>query len=110
MEWLVWPVWPVKRRQTMIVLNVTYKCKPEMREDFMEAIITEGIDVACRAESGNMKYEYYYPAEEGDELLLIEKWTDADALAAHWKQEHYLRLGELKKEFVNETVVEKFVV
>ena len=57
-----------------------------------------------------MKYEYYYPAEEGDELLLIEKWTDADALAAHGKQEHYLRLGELKKEFVNETVVEKFVV
>ena len=69
----------------MIVLNVTYKCKPEMREDFMEAIITEGIDVACRAESGNMKYEYYYPAEEGDELLLIEKWTGA--LFEAWRAE-----------------------
>ena len=94
----------------MIVLNVSYKCKPEMRDDFMEAIITEGIDVACRAEAGNLKYEYYYPVEDDDALLLIEKWTNDDALAAHGKQEHYLRLGELKKEYVKETVVEKFEV
>ena len=94
----------------MIVLNVSYKCKPEMRDDFMEAIITEGIDVACRAEAGNLKYEYYYSAEDDDEILLIEKWTDAGALAAHGKQEHYLRLGELKQEYVKETVVEKFEV
>ena len=93
----------------MIVLNVTYKCKPEMREEFLEMIYTEGIDVACRAENGNLKYDYYTPADGSDDLLLIEKWRDADALAAHGKQPHYARLGELKAEFVNETVIEKFV-
>ena len=35
----------------MIVLNVTYKCKPDMREEFLEMIYTEGIDEASRAES-----------------------------------------------------------
>ena len=39
----------------MIVLNVTYKCKPDMRDEFLEMIMTEGIDVASRAEAGNIK-------------------------------------------------------
>ena len=42
----------------MIVLNVTYKCKPDMREEFLEAIISEGLDEASRAEEGNFKYDY----------------------------------------------------
>ena len=42
----------------MIVLNVTYKCKAGMREKFLEKIVSEGIDVACRAEAGNIKYDY----------------------------------------------------
>ncbi len=94
----------------MIVLNVTYKCRPGMREAFLEAIRAEGIDEASRAEAGNFKYDYYLPFGGGDELLLVEKWQDADALAAHGKQPHFLRLGALKAEYVNETVIEKFVL
>lgn len=92
----------------MIVLNVTYKCKPDMREEFLEAIMTEGIDVACRSEEGNIKYDYYIPTDGSDDLLLVEKWQEADALALHGKQPHFLRLGELKAEFVNETIIEKY--
>ncbi|MBQ5991792.1 MAG: antibiotic biosynthesis monooxygenase [Clostridia bacterium] len=94
----------------MIVLNVTYKCRPGMREAFLEAIRAEGIDEASRAEAGNLKYDYYLPFGGGDELLLVEKWQDADALAAHGRQPHFLRLGALKAEYVNETVIEKFVL
>ncbi len=92
----------------MIVLNVTYKCKPGMREEFLKMIMAEGIDIACRAEAGNIKYDYYIPYEESDELLLVEKWIDADALAEHGKQPHYIRLGELKSEYVSDTTVEKY--
>ena len=94
----------------MIVLNVTYKCRPGMREAFLEAIRAEGIDEASRAEAGNLKYDYYLPFGSGDELLLVEKWQDADALAAHGRQPHFLRLGALKAEYVNETVIEKIVL
>ena len=55
----------------MIVLNVTYKTKPGMREAFLEAIRAEGIDEASRAEAGNLKYDYYLPFGGGDELLLV---------------------------------------
>ena len=94
----------------MIVLNVTYKCKPEMREEVLEMIMTEGIDVACRAEAGNIKYDYYIPVDGRDELLLVEKWRDADALKEHGRQEHYARLGELKPAYVIDTVIEKYVI
>lgn len=92
----------------MIVLNVTYKCKPDMRDEFLEMIMSEGIDDACRAEDGNIKYDYYLALNDSDELLLVEKWRDAEALALHSKQPHFARLGELKKEFVNDTIIEKF--
>ena len=92
----------------MIVLNVTYKCKPGMREKFLEVIKTEGIGAACRAEEGCIKYDYYLPVDGSEDLLLVEKWQDADALAAHGKQPHLARLGELKPTFVDDTVIEKF--
>ena len=94
----------------MIVLNVTYKCRPGMREAFLDRIRAEGIDAACRAEAGNIKYDYYTAADDGDDLLLVEKWRDAEALAEHGKQPHFARLGELKSEYVRDTVIEKFVL
>ncbi len=94
----------------MIVLNVTYKCKPEMRAEFLEMIMTEGIDIACRAEEGNIKYDYYLPIDNENELLLVEKWRDPDAFASHSRQPHFARLGELKSEYVNDTIIEKFEI
>ena len=92
----------------MIVLSVTYECKPGAREEFLEMIMTNGIDVASRAETGNIKYDYYMPVESEDEMLLVEKWTDADALASHSKQPHFVKLGELKREYVIDTIIERF--
>ena len=94
----------------MIVLNVTYKCKHEMRDEFLEMIMAEGIDVACRAEEGNEKYDYYIPVDGSDDLLLVEKWVDAEALARHGKQLHFARLGELKARYVDDTIIEKYEI
>lgn len=92
----------------MIVLNVTYKCRPELREAFLERIRKEGIDAASRAEAGNLKYDYYIPFAASDDLLLIEKWADEDALKAHAETPHYARLKELKPAYVTDTLVERF--
>ncbi len=92
----------------MIVLNVTYSCRPGMRDEFLQKIREEGIDAVSRAEEGNRKYDYYIPAGGGDELLLIEKWSGADAIAAHGRQPHFARLGELKPLYVIETHIERF--
>ena len=92
----------------MIVLNVTYKCRPGMREEFLERIMTEGIDAASRGEEGNLKYDYYLPFDGGDELLLVEKWRDGEALKTHAAAPHFKRLGEIKSEYVLETAIERY--
>ena len=92
----------------MIVLNVTYRCKPDGRESFLKAILAEGIDAACRAEEGNIQYDYFIPLNGEDRLLLVEKWRDAEALKRHGQQPHFKRLGELKPEYVIDTVIERF--
>ena len=92
----------------MIVLNVTYKCKADKRVDYLAAIQKEKIDEASRAEDGCSKYEYYTSITHLDEVLLIEKWKDAEAIEFHKEQKHFARLGELKVEYVDETIIEKF--
>ena len=94
----------------MIVLNVTYRCKPDMREPFLERILAEGIDAACRAEAGNIRYDYYLPFDGGDELLLVEKWKDAEALDRHHSLPHFLSLSAFKGEYVTDTRAERFEV
>ena len=100
----------LEKEKTMIVLNVVYKCRPGLREEFLQTIKAEGIDAASRAEEGNIKYDYYLPVDCSDELLLLEKWRDADALAEHGRQPHFARLGQLKPDYVLDTGIEKFEV
>ena len=73
----------------MEILNVTYKCKEGMRKEFLETIKAEGLDEASRAEAGNIKYDFYF-AE------------------SHNTEPHFKRFGELKAEFVQETVLERY--
>ncbi len=92
----------------MINLIVTYHCKPGMREKFVEAIKKEGLDQASLNEEGNMgRYHYYYPVDSADDLLLLETWRDEAAQKEHMAAAHFKRLGELKPEYVIETVIEK---
>lgn len=94
----------------MIVLNVTYKCKPNMRQAFLERLKAEGIDTASRQDKGCIKYDYYFPTDDSIDLLLVEKWQDAEALAEHSRKPHLAKLGEFKSEYVVDTTVEKYEV
>ena len=94
----------------MVVLNVIYKAVSENLEEFLEAVYTEGLDEASRNEEGNIKYDYYFPADNGDELLLVEKWRDEAAFEQHKSEPHFKRLGELKDSLGIETVMDIFTV
>ena len=92
----------------MEILNVTYKCKAGKREKFLETIKAEGLDAASRAEAGNIKYDFYFAEADPDELFLFEKWRDEESVKSHNAEPHFRRFGELKAEFVIETVLERY--
>ncbi len=93
----------------MVVLNVTYKCKSGKREEFLEAVKTEKIGELCRQEEGNIRYDFYLSAEDPDGMMLLEQWADEGILSKHQQQPHFKRMGELKKDFVEETIFEKYI-
>ena len=57
---------------------------------------------------GNYYYDFYHSAEKEDEVMLLEKWENQEVLDLHCKQPHYQRIGELKEQYVVDTVIEKY--
>lgn len=77
-------------------LNVTYRMKPAMREEFLTAVTGSGLLAAIRAEEGCLEYRYYRSVEDDDVLLLVERWTDRAAQKRHTSHPNMARLAEVK--------------
>ena len=90
-----------------IVLCVSYKAKPGMREAFLQEIESPEIQQKVEREEGCIRYEYYRSVQDEDELLLVEKWESEEHQAEHVKQPHMAALRELKEQYVVSTHVEK---
>jgi quinol monooxygenase YgiN len=45
-----------------------------------------------RAEPGNLLYTIYQSENDPNEIILHERYTDADAVEAHKKSDHYQRI------------------
>jgi len=91
-----------------IMLLVTYKLKPQAREYFLgEVAAAEILQKTCR-EDGALRYDYYLSAADADAVLLVERWSSAEAQAAHLQTAHIAELKRIKEKYVLETVVEKF--
>lgn len=92
------------------VFNVTYILKEGMLDDFLEQLYTIGVARKSRAEDGCMGYEYYTSIDDPEKLFLLEHWRDAAAQEAHTKTAHFKALGEIKDEYVKDTIIEKFII
>ena len=94
----------------MTVLNVTYAAQKDKLSSFLKTAKEEGLDAASRHEPGNLKYDFYFPDDGADELLLVEKWRDEEAFEQHKREPHFRRLGELKEAFGIETSMDIFSI
>ena len=92
----------------MYTIYVVFKCLPEKREGFVEAVKQEGILRAIRAEDGCLRYDYYFSEADENELLLIEAWETKKHQQIHMEQPHMARLRNLKDGYVESTVLGEF--
>ncbi|MBP7176317.1 MAG: antibiotic biosynthesis monooxygenase [Thermoclostridium sp.] len=91
-----------------LLMHVTYKVKEGRRDEFIQKVKDLGIMVASKQEPGNLFYEYYYPIDDVNSVLLVEAWTNTDSQVQHTKTEHFKVLSELKNEYVEITQIKKF--
>ena len=60
-------------------------------------MISSGIVDRVRKEPGNEKYEYFFPMEDKEIVLLIDKWKSKEALDEHHKSEMMKEIAKLKR-------------
>jgi quinol monooxygenase YgiN len=84
-------------------VQLKYIMKPGTKEKFIEEIYSLEIPQITRKENGCISYEFYTSCDK-DEILLIEKWENKEALSNHIETPHLKKLRELKEIYKIETI------
>ncbi len=71
-------------------------------------MVSSGIVDRVRNEEGNLGYEYFYPMDDSETVLLIDKWKSKEALDAHHKSLMMGEIAKLREKYKLSMRVEKF--
>ncbi len=93
----------------MITVNLYYKGINGNARAFADEIESSGIADAIRAEEGNLRYEYFQPLNDPEIVLLIDSWSDQEAIDAHHASPMMKQLAELRDKYDLHMTVERFV-
>jgi quinol monooxygenase YgiN len=92
-----------------IIVNLYYTGQNGNARKFAEEMTSRGIVDAVRAEAGNERYEYFFPMEDAETVLLIDRWKDQEALDFHHKSEMMKQIAELREKYKLHLRVERYV-
>lgn len=91
-----------------ITVNLYYKGQGGNARKFAEEMVSRGIVEKIRAEEGNERYEYFFPMDDPETLLLIYRWRDQAALDLHHKSEMMKEIAELREKYKLRLKVERY--
>lgn len=66
-----------------MTVNIYYSGENGAARKFVEEMISSGTVDAIRNESGNLRYEYFFPIDDPETVLLIDSWAGQESLDAH---------------------------
>ena len=92
-----------------IIVNLYYTGKNGNARKFAEEMTARGIVDAIRAEDGNERYEYFFPMEDVETVLLIDRWKNQEALDIHHKSEMMKQIAELRDKYKLHLRVERYI-
>lgn len=92
-----------------ITVNIYYTGEGDNARKFAEEMVQSGTAEKVRQERGNLKYEYFFPMDEPDTVLLIDEWENEEAIDLHHKSEMMETIAQLRKKYKLKMRVERFV-
>ena len=92
-----------------LIINIYYTGENGSAKKFAEEMISSGIVDRVRKEPGNERYEYFFPMEDKETVLLIDKWKSKEALDEHHKSEMMKEIAKLREKYHLHMRVEQFV-
>lgn len=98
----------METKNMSLVINIYYKGENGNARLFAEEMISSGVVDKVRNEEGNLGYEYFFPIDDPETVLLIDKWKNEEALDLHHKSEMMKEIANLREKYNLSMRVEKF--
>ena len=93
----------------MITINIYYKGTNGSARRFADEMEQSGTVAAIRAEQGNIWYEYFFPKNDPETVLLIDSWENQAAIDAHHASPMMATIAALREKYDLHMTVERFV-
>ena len=93
----------------MITVKLYYTGTNGSARAFAEEMVQSGTVAAIRAEDGNVRYEYFFPMEDPETVLLIDQWRDQAAIDVHHASPMMAQIAALREKYDLHMKAERFV-
>lgn len=95
-------------KKMSFTVNIYYTGQNGSAKEFAREMTESGLVERIRAEEGNERYEYFFPLDDPETVLLIDRWRDSSALDAHHKSEMMEEIARLRKKYNLHMRVERY--
>ena len=92
-----------------ITVNIYYTGENGNARKFAEEMEQSGTVAAIRAEKGNKRYEYFYPKNDPETVLLIDSWESQADIDAHHKTPMMETIAKLREKYDLHMKLERFI-
>ena len=92
-----------------LTININYTGKDGSARKFAEEMVSSGVVDRVRVEEGNEKYEYFFPMDDPETVLLIDRWNNQEALDIHHKSPMMKEIADLRDKYHLHMKVEQFI-
>lgn len=93
----------------MITVNLYYTGNGGNARKFAEEMEKSGTADRIRSEKGNIRYEYFFPMNDPETVLLIDAWENQEAIDAHHASPMMKTIANLREQYDLHMKVERFV-
>ena len=93
----------------VITINLRYTGKNGSALEFAKEMMSSGTVDLIRAEKGNLRYEYYQSIDDQETVLLIDSWSDQEALDIHHASAMMKTIADLREKYDLHMSVERYI-
>lgn len=92
-----------------ITVNIFYSGENGSAKKFAQEMVASGVVDDIRAEEGNLRYEYFFPMEDEETVLLIDSWKDQKSIDVHHASPMMGKIIKLREKYDLHMKVDRYV-
>ena len=92
-----------------ITINIYYKGENGSARDFAREMIESGIVDEIKKEPGNIRYNYFFPIDDVETVLLIDTWENQEAIDIHHNSTMMEKIVKLREKYNLHMIVERYI-